>query len=84
MSVHAFLSCVREDTERVDRLQRQLELGGIPVWQDRDAPAVVTSKNVSFVHEGKGLFRAVLPVSDDEERGSARVFALCQGDVDFH
>lgn len=31
---HAFISYVREDSERVDRLQRILEAAGIPVWRD--------------------------------------------------
>jgi hypothetical protein len=31
---HAFLSYVREDVERVDRLGRTLEAAGIPVWRD--------------------------------------------------
>jgi tetratricopeptide (TPR) repeat protein len=31
---HAFISYVREDGSRVDRLQRVLERSGIPVWRD--------------------------------------------------
>lgn len=31
---HAFLSYVREDRAKVDRLQRILETAGIPVWRD--------------------------------------------------
>jgi hypothetical protein len=31
---HAFLSYVREDSDRVDELQRYLEAAGIPVWRD--------------------------------------------------
>jgi predicted NBD/HSP70 family sugar kinase len=31
---HVFISYVREDTERVDRLQSYLEAAGIPVWRD--------------------------------------------------
>ena len=31
---HVFISYVREDSRRVDRLQRKLEAAGIPVWRD--------------------------------------------------
>ncbi len=31
---HAFISYVREDSPRVDQLQRTLEAAGIPVWRD--------------------------------------------------
>ena len=31
---HAFISYVREDSSRVDQLQRTLEAAGIPVWRD--------------------------------------------------
>lgn len=31
---HAFISYVREDSRRVDQLQRILEAAGIPVWRD--------------------------------------------------
>ena len=31
---HAFISYVREDARRVDRLQQALEAAGIPVWRD--------------------------------------------------
>ena len=31
---HAFISYVREDSNRVDQLQRRLEAAGIPVWRD--------------------------------------------------
>lgn len=31
---HAFISYVREDSPRVDQLQRALEAAGIPVWRD--------------------------------------------------
>lgn len=31
---HAFISYVREDSERVDRLQRILEAAGVKVWRD--------------------------------------------------
>jgi transcriptional regulator with XRE-family HTH domain len=31
---HAFISYVREDSHRVDWLQRELEAAGIPVWRD--------------------------------------------------
>ncbi|GAA3464229.1 toll/interleukin-1 receptor domain-containing protein [Saccharothrix longispora] len=31
---HVFLSYVREDSERVDRLQRALEAEDVPVWRD--------------------------------------------------
>ncbi len=31
---HAFISYVREDSHRVDQLQRTLEAAGIPVWRD--------------------------------------------------
>jgi hypothetical protein len=31
---HAFLSYVREDLDKVDRLQQGLETAGIPVWRD--------------------------------------------------
>ena len=31
---HAFISYVRQDAERVDRLQRMLEAAGVPVWRD--------------------------------------------------
>jgi hypothetical protein len=31
---HAFISYVREDSPRVDQLQRMLESAGIPVWRD--------------------------------------------------
>ena len=31
---HAFISYVREDSDRVDGLQRDLEAAGIPVWRD--------------------------------------------------
>ena len=31
---HAFISYVREDAERVDKLQRVLNRAGIPVWRD--------------------------------------------------
>ena len=33
---HAFISYVREDAERVDRLQAALESAGIKVWRDTD------------------------------------------------
>lgn len=33
---HAFLSYVREDSDAVDRLQRELEAAGIRVWRDVD------------------------------------------------
>jgi hypothetical protein len=36
-SGHVFISYVREDTERVDRLQRILEVAGITVWRDTDS-----------------------------------------------
>jgi len=32
---HAFISYVREDSGRVDQLQRTLEAAGIPVWRDK-------------------------------------------------
>jgi hypothetical protein len=31
---HVFISYVREDSERVDELQRRLQAAGIPVWRD--------------------------------------------------
>jgi len=31
---HAFIAYVREDSHRVDRLQRRLEASGVPVWRD--------------------------------------------------
>jgi len=31
---HAFISYVREDGRRVDRLQTFLEANGVPVWRD--------------------------------------------------
>lgn len=31
---HAFISYVREDARRVDRLQKLLEANGVPVWRD--------------------------------------------------
>jgi len=31
---HVFISYVREDTERVDRLQQELEAARIPIWRD--------------------------------------------------
>jgi TIR domain len=31
---HAFISYVREDSDRVDVLQRKLEAAGVPVWRD--------------------------------------------------
>jgi TIR domain len=31
---HVFISYVREDSDRVDRLQRTLQAAGIPVWRD--------------------------------------------------
>ena len=31
---HAFISYVREDSPRVDRLQRALEAAGVRVWRD--------------------------------------------------
>jgi hypothetical protein len=31
---HAFISYVREDSGRVDELQRTLEAAGVPVWRD--------------------------------------------------
>jgi len=31
---HAFISYVREDSRRVDELQRTLEAAGVPVWRD--------------------------------------------------
>lgn len=34
---HAFISYVREDSARVDRIQRLLEGAGVPVWRDRDS-----------------------------------------------
>lgn len=34
LSGHAFISYVREDAHRVDRLQRVLEAAGVPVWRD--------------------------------------------------
>ena len=34
---HAFISYVREDTLRIDRLQQPLEAAGIPVWRDTAA-----------------------------------------------
>src|SRR5580700_10763034 len=33
-SGHAFISYVREDSDRVDELQRNLEATGISVWRD--------------------------------------------------
>jgi hypothetical protein len=33
---HAFISYVREDSRRVDQLQRTLQTAGIPVWRDTD------------------------------------------------
>lgn len=33
-SNHVFISYMREDSERVDRLERQLEAAGLPVWRD--------------------------------------------------
>lgn len=33
---HAFISYVREDGRRVDRLQEFLEANGVPVWRDTD------------------------------------------------
>ena len=33
---HAFISYVREDSLRADRLQRMLEAAGIPVWRDTE------------------------------------------------
>jgi TIR domain len=32
---HAFISYVREDSRKVDRLQRKLEAAGVRVWRDR-------------------------------------------------
>ena len=34
VSGHVFISYVREDSQRVDRLQRTLQAAGIPVWRD--------------------------------------------------
>jgi transcriptional regulator with XRE-family HTH domain len=34
---HAFISYVREDAHRIDRLQQALEAAGIPVWRDTAA-----------------------------------------------
>jgi hypothetical protein len=34
MRGHAFISYVREDAERIDRLEEALESAGIPVWRD--------------------------------------------------
>jgi len=34
---HAFISYVREDGRRVDRLQQFLETNGVPVWRDTDS-----------------------------------------------
>ena len=34
---HVFVSYVREDTERVDKLCRVLEAAGVPYWRDRNA-----------------------------------------------
>lgn len=34
---HAFISYVREDSGRVDELQRSLEAAGVPVWRDTAA-----------------------------------------------
>ena len=34
---HAFISYVREDRERVDRLQRVMEGAGVRVWRDTEA-----------------------------------------------
>ena len=34
---HAFISYVREDSPRVDQLQKALEAAGIPVWRDTDS-----------------------------------------------
>src|SRR3954470_23258817 len=31
---HAFISYVREDSDRVDRIQRMLEAAGVRVWRD--------------------------------------------------
>lgn len=34
---HVFISYVREDSQRVDRLQQMLRAAGIPVWRDKDS-----------------------------------------------
>jgi hypothetical protein len=34
---HAFISYVREDSDRIDQLQQALETAGIPVWRDTAA-----------------------------------------------